>query len=185
MTNDSIVTPIKRIPRFAGIETPPQLLFAVNDGKHQQSVKIVDGLAKTYFQNSGPSPLCLIFDGWDALPEDISVNSVLVFDSKLGKHCFSPLCWHMNAGRRKFPHFCRTEVLWGFAVNSNLRDSRIASAINQLKADFGKNFLDQLNQEKFPWGDVPVMRKKQQKRAPKEKRLLKEDPLYFAGAWNF
>jgi hypothetical protein len=85
-------------------------------------------------------------------------------------------------------HFQRIEVLWGFAVDSGLDESRIAAAVNQLKADFGTNFLKRLDEGKFPWGDPPKLQilggQPPRKRGRQGRGRRRDgDPLYNICLW--
>ena len=186
MVTESIILQPTRIPRFNGIKNPPQFFFTVNDAKHKQSAKVIEQLALTHAQNTAPgsSPLYVTFPNWDSVSRDISGNSVFIFDERLGNNCFSPLCWCQKTRRWHILDFHRLDILWGFAINMNLQEARIPSAVNQLRADFGKNFIKRLDEGKFPWGEAPAENSGERRKERRKKRRKScVDPTEFNRLW--
>ena len=139
--------------RMAGlemIETKP-IFFAINDGKNTKSVLIIEALRQSYSTDNhaqSSSPLCMLFENLEAASVVIDHNAVMIFDGEVQRKCFSPMYREAKGcGRKRFP------TLWGLVVNPRLKQERIATAVNQLRADFDLRFFERLNTGSLPWGN--------------------------------
>jgi hypothetical protein len=141
------IAPKGRLPGLETINTLP-IFFAINDGQHRQSITIIEKLCESYPKGNGslPDPRCALFESAKEATAKIpaNANAVLIFDDEWVKGCFSQL---YRATKQPCP------TLWGVVISRNLTPSRVATVVNQLKADFDERFFKQLDEGQLPWGE--------------------------------
>ena len=148
------------------ISTPPCLFFTLAPAKtsqQQNAVKVLRLLEKTLN--------VIVFPNIEKMLEYFSDSPMLgsacaIFEDTTVRKCFSPICRRYRS--KHFPEWAAS-AFWGIAINPKLREKRITTVANQVKADFSTNFGVRTEvPDHFPWGEPPSSLRKKRKRQKRQ-----------------
>jgi hypothetical protein len=159
------------VNRIHGLENiaPPSILIAI--ASNPKSADIAETIQRLYpgpqeyilgsLSRSGlrvevfPAVGDIVVHANEMVDDAFSTGSVVLFDDPNEKGRFTPLCSILEKHHIRFPYWAQG-ILWGVAVNPDIKSENIDSTAVQLRnLFFGEKTTKRIRGGRLPWGEIP------------------------------